>query len=192
MIKKITLLLCISSFLAATANDKDKKPITLEDVMIVGAATTATVIVGLGIGAAMTALAPVILPASTIVAMKTAVTAVAVKATATGVAIKTTATVAAIKASSAVVVAAPYATKISLGISAVQMAKPFVLPTPEDELNNILKVKASRLHKAEKELTACLTQNKFTFGKVAVNPPPTCEHQARVFELMSGKKVFNH
>jgi hypothetical protein len=159
MIKKIFLLLCSSNLLLANEFS------TTQKVLIGGA-------IGSVVVAAAVVAAPLVLPASTVVAIKTTASAVA------------------IKVGTAATAAAPVAKGITLGISAVQIAKPYIISTPDEGLSQLRKEQAAREFKAKNAFLECFTKNKL-FPKNNSGYPDSCKQLACMFELISGQEEFN-
>lgn len=135
MLKKIWIFMCIitachSAIASTTACNEpaDGSMSTTKKVVIIGVVGVAAVAAALIIG-------PLVLPASTVAAIKAAAAAAAAKATAAGVAVKSAAT-AAIPAVNAT---APYVTGAKASLLLGGLIKEQVSPNTEQKLAKLLK-----------------------------------------------------
>lgn len=163
MVKKAILLMFTVNLFAAENKNctcKTQELSTKEKVVVVGAVGTGAIIA-----------APYVLPASVLTAIGTAVTVIATKA-------------AAVFASITVV------GKVGLGLTGAKMARPLVLQTQEEKLNDLLKENASRPDKAKKEFISCLKSNKSN-PRNASGRPDACEDAALFYAFNSSVSELN-
>lgn len=166
MFKKLLLLL-LSINLFASDNDKQKNSST-STTMIVIYCVGGTVVVAGGVLAA-----PLVLPATTIVA------------------IQTSAAAAGVSVANAFVVATPYAQGVSIGVSVGRAGRPYVIQTTEEQLADFLKKEAAELTKARTELSKCLVKHKKDSQRDSSGCPTACEDIAFTFAILAGQDEFD-
>jgi hypothetical protein len=120
--------------------------------------------VGVGGTATAVLLAPYVLPAGTIVAIKTALAAGAAKVAAAG----------------------PVAAQISGGLKGVrcgcELIKPYI-PGPEDKLKKLLEDEMQEFKNAQLEFEGCLLRNQANNDNNKYGVPKSCEYAAMKFAL---------
>jgi len=169
MLKKI-LLFFLSANLCIADQQENGRIIKVAKVITVGA---------LGVGAAglLVIYAPVILPASTVIAIKSAVAAAATKVAVVGASIKTGA-----------VAAAPVATAINIAIPVARAGRPYVYLTKEEKLNELLKRDIAELSDARTEFRNCFMKNKSNSRRNTLSIPSASEEAAFDFALLVGQE----
>ena len=171
MIKIYLLIFLTATSQCVIANNSDENEPNKN-----GMSLTRKIVIGSLIGSGMTAVVifagPVILPASVIVAAKTAATAVAVKVTAAAATVKC----AAVAVAPIVVAAAPAAGGAATVIYASRIAKPYLIPSTEAKVNTLIKEEALKLSTARNEFSSCLIKNNDASG--------ACEEVAFMLALL--------
>ncbi len=165
MFKKALFLIFITSL--STANENKKCTCNTYELT-----TTEKVVIGGVVGAGAVIAAPYVLPASTIAAISAAITAASAKT-------------AAYFASMTAV------GKISLGLSAAQLARPYVLQTTEEKLKALLEEKAAKPAKAKAEFISCLKTNKSSTQRNSSGRPEACEEAALLYAFSAGVAELN-
>lgn len=163
MLKKLLFLLICTNLCATTESENSRFP------------TVQTVIIASGITVGVVVAAPYVLPVGTVIAIKAAVVAAAAKAAAVGAAIK-----------SGAIVAAPVATTISTSITITRALRPYVFPTTEETLNQLLNKEASESLGARNKFSNCLIKNKASADINISGRPAACEDLARMFGIIAG------
>lgn len=171
MLKKLFFLILFSTRLFADNNETNNEISNTEAVIII-TALGAVVIAGAVIAA------PVILPASSIAAVKAAAATAAAKAATAGASIKAT------------VAATSITTKVSLGVAAAQIARPYILPNTQEETIVLATEEILELLKTKNEFESCLQNNKASFKKNNLHIPTQCKELGQMFEMMLGTEEF--
>jgi len=166
MFKKLLLLL-LSMNLFASDNDKPKNSSTSTTMIVIYCVGGVIVIAG-GVLAA-----PLVLPASTILAMQTS-------AVAAGTSV-----------ANAIVVATPYAKGVSFGVSAGRVARPYVIQTTDEQLAEFLKAEAAELLEEKTKLSKCLVKNKTSSQRDTLGCPMDCQDAAYAFALIAGQNELD-
>lgn len=81
--------------------------------------------------------------------------------------------------------------KIGLGLTAAQMARPYILQTTEEKLNELLKEKASRSARTKDEFISCLKANKTDSPRNVFGRPCACEDAALIYAFNSSVAELN-
>ena len=163
MFKKILILL-LSMNLSAFGNDQQQSM-----------SSTTKIIYGVGgavvvVGEVLTA--PLILPAGTIVVIKTTVATAATQII-------------------AYIANLSLATKIGLGISGARIARPYVIQTTEEKLIQFNKVEAAELHEVKTNFTTCFMKHKYDIQRDSSGCPTACEDIAFTFAILAGQGEFD-
>lgn len=84
------------------------------------------------------------------------------------------------------IIAMSTVSKVGLGLTIAQAARPYVVQTTEEKLNVLLKEKASRPTKTSADLINCLKSNRRTYPRDKSGIPVACEGQALFYAIDSG------
>ncbi len=169
MLRKIFFLLFSISLLTTdemkccTCNPKIYELSTTGKVVVYG-------LVGTGAVAGAVFAAPLVLSASTIVAIQAATAAAATAAT---------------SAASSVLFPVTVVGKVGLGLTAAQWVRPYVLQTTEEKLTELLKQRAEKPTKSKTEFVSCLIKNKADSPRNASGRPVVCEDAALFYAFNS-------
>ena len=167
MLKKIFLCSLLSANLFASDNDKPKNSSTSTTMIVIYCVGGVVVIAG-GVLAA-----PLVLPASTVLA------------------IQTSAAAAGTSVANAFIVATPYAQGVSFGVSAGRAARPYIIQTIDEQLVELLKAEAAELFKEKNNLIKCFIKNKADTQKDSLGCPTACEDIADTFAILAGRDEFD-
>lgn len=164
MLKKALLLLVSTSLFAAD----ESKNCSCNDQAWRELSTTEKVVIysTLGVGAIMAA--PLVLPASAIAAATSAATFAAT-----------------------CIIPTTVVAKVSTGLSAALILRPYVFETTEERRDNLLKEKSLKPSKAKAEFISCLKKNKATSEKNASGRPTVCEEAALFYALTAGNSALD-
>ncbi len=171
MLKKIFILLSYATLFATENSGSSSLPTAKTVIKAGGIAIIA--------GAASVVLAPYVLPAGTVAAIKVAATVAAAKTAAAGAALK-----------SGVIIAAPIAGGVTTGIAGVRLAKDIWYPSTDQKNNLLLYEEASELIKAKKSLINCLEKNKCDIRHTLDVPRP-CRDAAARFGAIAGEDALD-
>jgi hypothetical protein len=164
MLKKLLFLLLCTNL---CANEKlEPNKISRRTVIITGASI-------IGMTSAAIVAAPYVLPAATIIVIKTALATIAAKTCAAGTAIKIGA-----------IAGAPIAGGISTTIAAGRFFKPFILPTQKEKLSW---QEMTELDEARTKFSSCLLKNKSSSQNNPSKIPCECEDIALMLEMIAGQ-----
>lgn len=172
MVKKLIFLLLSMSLLKAEGDQSDPELSTTEAILVVSA-------LGAFVVAGSIVIAPFVLPAGALVGLKAGMGAVAIKVAGSGAVLKAATGGLAIKATAA----APLAGKVSMGITAIQIARPYIFPAVEQELADIEAQERAALIKARDELLNCIEKNKFELQKKDGQNTSPCQDAARALAM---------
>lgn len=167
MLKKLFLYSLLTINLFAGNNDKSASSSTSTTMIVVYGVGGVIVIAG-GVLAA-----PLILPASTVLAIQTSAVTVGASV------------------ANAFVVATPYAKGVSYGISAGRIVRPYVMQTTQEQLDQFLKKEADKLAKIKTELSTCLMKHKFDTQRDSSGCPMACEDIAFTYAILAGEDEFD-
>ncbi len=146
-----------------------------------GTSTAQKVFIGIAIGSGATiaiiVAGPVILPAGTVLAAKSAAGAIAVKTAA----VLATAKTCAVSSATAAGIAAA---SISVG----RIARPYVISTAEEKLNAMKKEDSLKAFNARKDLIDCLMKHGANTQGNNVIIPDHCQETAFTFELLDNEQ----
>ena len=148
---------------------------TTEKVVFYGA-------IGTGVVAGTVIAAPYVLPAATIAAIKASAAAAATSAA--------SAATSAASAAATQIVPTTVVGKVGLGLTAAQLARPYVLKTTEEKLEALLKEKALKPTTAKTEFVNCLKANKNS-QRNALGRPVVCEEAALFYAFNSSVSELN-
>jgi hypothetical protein len=127
---------------------------------------TQKVVAGVVLGTAAIVATPFIVPAASIPSVSAAI--------------------AATKAAALYLVPSTTVGKVGIGLTAAQMARPYVTQTAQEELDARLKAKAALPYETKSELIECFKANKSNAQRNAAGRPPACEDAALAFAFTAG------
>lgn len=163
MLKRLFLYSLFTINLFAANNEQQESSSTSTTMIVVYCAGAVVVIAG-GVLAA-----PLILPASTVLAIQTSAVTVG-----TSVA-------------NAFVVVTPYAQGVSYGISAGRIVRPYVIQTTQEQLDQFFKKEADELVKIKTELNTCFMKHTSDKQRDSSGCPTACQDIAFTFAILAGQ-----
>ncbi len=165
MLKKVSILLLSSMSLFAIENKNctcSTQDVSMQTKIIIGAC---------GVGAVVAA--PYIVPGSVVTVVGPAL------------AVAKTAVMAATAKIGAVVIPPTLAGQVGLGITAAQLARPFLVQTTQEKLDALLKEEAASPARAKKEFISCLKAHKNSQQRNKSGRPDVCEDAALFYAFNS-------
>jgi hypothetical protein len=81
--------------------------------------------------------------------------------------------------------------KVGLGLTAAQIARPYILQTTEEKLNGLLEEKVARTAKTREDFVGCLITNKIGSPRNTTGIPIACEEAALLYTLNSSIPELN-